>query len=243
MTRSGARATSSTASTGNAELVLAQAKHQELPLLARLVDLRLRPRRIAGFAEPFHDVLPKELFRREDRDQPSPFLAAIDRFDAGLAARTRLNHGRHGIDQRRVGGDDGARAIGDETDQAAANGRDDDLLARFRNRGGRKAEQFAHRKQGKQLLAKRHHARDRPVDARRRRDGAGQRDDLLNDAEIESKFLARDVESDEGLALRRCFWRLGRGDAARLRLDGSARMRRANASARSAWTSRIFAAP
>ena len=66
------------------------------------------------------------------------------------------------------------------------------------------------------MLAKRHHARDRLVDARRRRNGAGQRDDLLNEAEIESKFLARDVERDEGLArLRRGFWRVRRDDAAR----------------------------
>ena len=40
---------------------------------------------LAGFAESFHDVPPKKLFRRKDRDEPAPFLAAIDRFDARLA--------------------------------------------------------------------------------------------------------------------------------------------------------------
>src|SRR6202020_2708373 len=162
---------------------------------------------------PFHNVPPKELFWLKDRDEPSSSVAAIDRFDASLASRPRLNHSRHGIDQRRIGGDDGASAISDETDQPAANGRDNDLWAHLRNGGRRKPEQFAHGNQGKQLLAKGHHARDRPVNARRRRDGAGQRDDLLNEVEIEGKFLASDVESNESLALLGCLWRVGRRDA------------------------------
>lgn len=121
------------------ELVLAEPKHQKLPLPAHPVDLRLRRECIADLAETFHDIPPKELFRREDRDQPSSFLAAIDRLDGSLASRARLNHRWHGIDQCQVGGDHGASAIGDETDKAAANGRDDDLCARFRNGGRREA--------------------------------------------------------------------------------------------------------
>src|ERR1700677_3242725 len=98
---------------GQSELVLAEPKHQELLLLGRLVKLWLRSRCAADFVKPFHDVLPKEPFRRKDRDQSPALLATIDRFDASLASRTRLNHGWHVIDQRWVGRDDGAGTIGE----------------------------------------------------------------------------------------------------------------------------------
>jgi hypothetical protein len=69
----------------------------------------------------------------------------------------------------------------------------------------------------------RHHAGERLVDARRDRKGARERDNLLNEAEIEGKFLARDLESDKDLArLRQGFWRVRRNDAARRLLVGRA---------------------
>ena len=160
-----------------------------------------------------HDVPLKKLFRRKDRDEPAPLLAAVDRFDTRCRPRTRLNHRRDWIDQLGIGGNNRPGAVGDKTDQRAADRRDQDLLAHFRHGRGREAEQFAHRQQREQSLAKSHHTSNHRLGAWRHRDSVGQRDDLLYHAEFESKLLARDVEADEGFMFCRRFRRLNRDRA------------------------------
>ena len=99
---------------GQGKFVVAQPEDDELTF-ARRGRIRLRRRWVFDRTQPLHDVLPKELFGRKNRNEAPALLTAIDRLQPRLAARPRPNQRRNRLGQPPLGGDDRAGAIDDQS--------------------------------------------------------------------------------------------------------------------------------
>ena len=174
------------------------------------------------------------------RTRPAVVRPRRDRSrDAGLAARPGRSTGGIAIS---AGSAAMIGACGRRPDRPGRRRpRDDDLLAAVALAGAGEAQQAAQRKQRKQGVAKRRHA-EHEASGRQRRSVSGARD-LLDDVEVEGKFLARDLEASPasaGRPQRRLSSRRHVGDrlsARRGRTRSSGRTPRRAAP----WMSRILA--
>ncbi len=123
-------------------------------------------------------------------------FTTVDRTDLRFAANPRREHRRHWFDQRTLGGYDVSRAVGHQTDERPAHGRNDYFFKPGLFERGH-AQENTQRQQRQKLASKRHHSPDRPVHVCHRGHSFRRWHNLFDRIERQRELTAGDVERDQ----------------------------------------------